>query len=271
MPPMIDRRRLLMSLGAVSSGASALGADGVFVERAEWARAFADHGAVGSIVVLDERSGSAGAWAYDQQRARRRTSPASTFKIPHSLFALDAGVLADEFQRIAWDGVKRPIDAWNADQDLRSAMRNSVVWVYERFAAQIGMRREAAYLRTLGYGNALTGGAAPFWVEGDLAISCVEQLGFLQRLYRNQLPFEVEHQRLVKDVMVTEAGRSWILRGKTGWNGSIGRWVGWVEWPTGPVFFAIAIDTPARQADLPKREAIARAVLVSLGALPEAR
>ena len=53
-----------------------------------------------------------------------------------------------------------------------------------------------------------------------------------------------------------EAGRNWILRAKTGWEGRMGWWVGWVEWPTGPVFFALNIDTPNRMDDLFKREAI---------------
>jgi beta-lactamase class D len=134
------------------------------------------------------------------------------------------------------------VAAWNVDQNLRSAMRNSTVWVYERFAKELGDARESAYMR-IGYGNAVATGDKPFWVEGDLAISSFEQIAFLQRLYRNQLPFQVEHQRLVKDVMVNEAGPDWILRAKTGWTGKIGWWVGWVEWPSGPVFFALNMDT----------------------------
>ena len=205
---------------------------------------------------------------HDAKRAARRYSPASTFKIPHSLFALDAGVLRDEFQQIPWDGVKRSVEAWNKDQDLRSAMRNSTVWVYERFASQIGMEREAAYMRKINYGNALTTGASPFWVEGDLAISAHEQIAFLRALFRNELPFRVDHQRLVKDVMINEAGKDWILRAKTGWSGTVGWWVGWVEWPTGPVFFALNIDTPNRMKDLPKRTDIVRQILESIDALP---
>ena len=58
-----------------------------------------------------------------------------------------------------------------------------------------------------------------------------------RKLYHNELPFRVEHQRLVKDLMIVEAGRNWILRAKTGWEGRMGG-QGWVEWPTGPVFFA---------------------------------
>jgi beta-lactamase class D len=224
----------------------------------------------GGLLVADERTGSASTWVHGLERSRRRYTPASTFKIPHSLFALDAGLIKDEFQVIPWDRIKRPTDAWNDDQTLSSAMRNSVVWVYQRFAQELGPKREADYLRAIGYGNALVTGESPFWVEGDLAISCTEQLAFLRRLYRNELPFRVEHQRLVRDVMIVEAGRNWILRAKSGWSGKIGRWVGWVEWPSGPVFFALNIDTPRRLDDLPKREAITRAVLRSINALPAA-
>ena len=68
--------------------------------------------------------------------------------------------------------------------------------------------------------------------------------------------------------MIVEAGKEWILRAKSGWEGEVGWWVGWVEWPTGPVFFALNIDTPNRLEDLHKREAIVRKVLQSIEALP---
>lgn len=237
-------------------------------EMTEWSRFFTEVDVQGSIVVLDARDNSEATYVYNVSRSGRRYSPASTFKIPHSLFALDAGLLRDEFQPIQWDGVKRPVEAWNVDQNLRSAMRNSTVWVYERFAKELGDARETAYMRKIEYGNALATGDKPFWVEGDLAISSFEQIVFLQRLYRNQLPFQVEHQRLVKDVMVNEAGPDWILRAKTGWTGKIGWWVGWVEWPSGPVFFALNMDTPNRLADLAKRQSVTRNVLRSIKALP---
>lgn len=237
-------------------------------ERVDWSKFFSDADAHGTIVVVDARSKNDAVFVFDAERANRRYSPASTFKIPHSLFALDAKILRDEFQVIPWDGVKRPIEPWNADQNLRSAMRNSTVWVYERFAQELGDRRETDYMRKIGYGNAVTTGAQPFWVEGDLAISAHEQIAFLRRLYRNALPFRSEHQRLVKDVMINEAGRDWILRAKTGWSGRIGWWVGWVEWPNGPVFFALNIDTPNRLDDLPKRQDITRNILRSIHALP---
>lgn len=238
-------------------------------ERPEWGAFFAQYDAVGTIVVVDERADSPHSGVYNDTRALQRFSPASTYKIPHTLFALDAGVLRDEFQVFPWDGVERSFAGHNRDQTLRSAMRTSALWVYAQLAESIGEERAQEYLTRIGYGNAdPTTNAGTYWVDGNLAISAHEQIAFLQRLYRNELPFEVEHQRLVKDVIVVEAGREWILRAKTGWQGPMGWWVGWVEWPSGPVFFALNIDTPNRMADLAKREQIARAILQSIGALP---
>jgi beta-lactamase class D len=248
------------SLGALCGGNAA-------VERPEWRRFFAQMEATGTVVIVDQRPGGRSGFV-DAERANRQFCPASTFKIPHALFALEAGVVRDEFQVFEWDGVEHSIEPWNRDQNLRSSMRNSVVWVYEEFARKIGLEREAAYLKKASYGNQQVSGKAPFWLEGDLAISAVEQVAFMQKLYRNELPFKVEHQRLVKDVMIVEAGRDWILRAKTGWSGTLGWWVGWVERPGGPVFFALNIDTPDRMGDLPKREGIVRAILRSIEALP---
>ena len=181
----------------------------------------------------------------------KRYSPASTFKIPHTLFALDAGAARDEFQSFPMGRHQRSFAAHNQDQDLRSAMRNSTVWIYELFAKEIGEDKARRYLKQIDYGNAdpsVSNG--DYWIDGNLAIAAQEQIAFLRKLYHNELPFRVEHQRLVKDLVIVEAGRNWILRAKTGWEGRMGWWVGWVEWPTGPVFFALNIDTPNRMDDL---------------------
>jgi beta-lactamase class D OXA-2 len=238
-------------------------------ERCEWQLFFTEFNAKGTIVVADERAGARSTWVYDEQRARKRYSPASTFKIPHALFGLDAAAVRDEFHVFPWDGTKRSYEDWNRDQDLRSSVRHSVIWVYQWIAKHIGESRARDYLNKTGYGNAdPSGGVDGYWLDGNLRISAHEQISFLKYLYKNELPFRVEHQRLVKDIMIVEAGRDWILRAKTGWDGRIGWWVGWVEWPTGSVFFALNIDTPNGTADLHKREAIARAILRSIGALP---
>ncbi len=244
-----------------------------FRERSDWARFFSDQGVDGTIVVIDERR--KGYWAYNKMRAQTRYSPASTFKIPHALFALDAGMIRDEFQVIPWDGKKRYFPSWNRDQTLRSSMGNSVVWVFQRIARSIGEEGEKKYLRKIDYGNGhVSGNVDAFWLDGDLKISAFEQVAFLRRLYRNQLPFRLADQRLVKGVMIVEAGKDWILRSKTGTyvrsNPALGWYVGWVEWPDGPVFFALNIDMP-KKGDSPKRVEITRSVLRSIEGLPPDR
>ena len=243
-------------------------------ERPDWAPFFVPVGGRGTIAVLDGRS--SGRWVFGAARAGERRLPASTFKIPHLLFVLDAGLARDEFQVFPWDGTRHPIAAWNRDQDLRSSLRHSTVWLYQRFARELGAARERTYLERIGYGNAdVAGGVDRFWLDGGLAISPLEQVDFLRRLHRNELPFAVEHQRLVKDLLIVEAGRDWILRAKTGWAARLdpqhGWWIGWVERPEGAVFFALNIDLPCGGEDIGQREAIARAVLRSLGALPGER
>jgi beta-lactamase class D len=240
-----------------------------FQERPDWKHFFTDQGVDGTIVVIDERVN--GHWVYDMARAKKRYSPASTFKISHALFALDAGVVKDEFQVFKWDGKKRLYDFWNKDQTLRSSMRDSVVWVYQRLAAAIGEKAEKDYLKKINYGNAdFSGPVEYFWLNESLKISAFEQVAFLQRLYRNELPFSIEHQRLVKDIMIVEAKKYRILRAKTGTymneNKGYGWYVGWVEHSDGAVFFALNIDI-VKDEDIPKRIEISRAILRSIKAL----
>lgn len=238
-------------------------------ERLDWKKFFDKFQAVGTIVIDDERKKVPNILVFNNERAIKRFSPASTYKIPHTLFALDSGAVKDEFQVFKWDGVKRSFSGHNQDQTLRLAMRNSTIWVYEIFAKKIGEKKAKEYLKKINYGNqdpSTTKGN--YWVDGNLAISAYEQIAFLKKLYKNELPFSVEHQRLLKDIMINEAGRNWILRAKTGWEGRFGWWVGWVEWQEGAVFFALNIDTPNRMEDLFKREAITREILESIEALP---
>lgn len=223
---------------------------------------------IGTIVIADHRTNSAALHVHNPSRASSRLSPASTFKIPHTLFALDTGLIQSTTHVIPWDKTQRAFAAWNKDQTLRSAMKNSTVWVYEGFARQLGEKRESAYLRKIQYGNQKATGTAPFWIKGDLRISADEQIEFLKRLYHDNLPFKKEHLTMTKEVMTLEQNDHYILRGKSGWTGKLAWWVGWVEHAEGPVFFAINVDTPNGKDDLPFRELITRSALRSIGALP---
>ncbi len=135
-----------------------------------------------------------------------RVSPQSTFKIPHALAALDAGVIGLDSQ-FAYDGSSQPFEAWRRDHTLQSAMRFSVVWWFQRVAEKLGATREREYLRRLDYGNAdPSSGLTTFWLGGSLVISPDEQLQFLLRLFANKLPVSQNAMSTVRAVLVQPHG-----------------------------------------------------------------
>ena len=90
--------------------------------------------------------------------------------------------------------------------------------MYQQFAREIGEVREKEYLTRIQYGNADPSGGVDRFARRRPPDFSQEQVDFLRKLYRNELPFKVEHQRLVKDIMIVEAGARLILRAKTGWQ-----------------------------------------------------
>src|SRR5262244_2200122 len=98
----------------------------------------------------------------------RRTLPASTFKIPHALIALDTGVVTEQ-TRMKWDGTRQDFRSWERDHTLDSAIKWSVVWFFQRAARSIGRERELAHLEAFEYGSRTFSGAVDrFWLNGDL-------------------------------------------------------------------------------------------------------
>ena len=174
----------------------------------------------------------------------RRTLPASTFKIPHALIALQTKVVTDR-TIVKWDGVKRDYPAWNRDQTLASSIKMSAVWVFQQFAAAIGRDRELEYLRAFNYGSATFDRAVTqFWLNGDLQISPLEQVAFLRRMFSYGLAIDRGHVDTVKAALtmprgtienaagVHEFALRWpadtVVRVKTG-NGSVnGERVSWL-------------------------------------------
>jgi beta-lactamase class D len=258
---------LLAVLSLVAVGAMPAPA---WQERPDFAELLADSGARGTIVVLDE---DAKRWhVADRARAQRGFLPASTFKVFNALVALDANSVADEHEVIAWDGVKRDIEAWNRDHDLASAMKASAVWFYQELARRSGEARMRAALDRASYGNGdLRAGIDRFWLEGGFRVTPLEQITFLQRLADGTLPFSQRSQDIVRRVIEVDRGDGWVLRGKTGMlragtDGAVGWFVGWIERGERRWFVALNIDmTDAALA--PKRLELARAALSKAGAL----
>jgi len=156
----------------------------------------------------------------------RRTLPASTFKIPHALIALQTGVLT-ESTVMSWDGAKKDFPSWECDHYLESAIKSSVVWFFQRVAESIGRERELQHLKAFGYGSQrFAHDVDRFWLNGDLTISPSEQVAFLKKMYSYQLPVDRRHIDTVKAAMTMPPG---ALSNATGIHAFP------LQWPTGTV------------------------------------
>ena len=197
---------------------------------------------------------------YNDKRASELFSPASTFKIPHSLIALNEGIVKKD-SVIVWDKKIREYESWNKDQTLLTAFKSSCVWCYQEFASKIGVEKYKKYLKELNYGNKKIGDdVTRFWLDESLEITTFEQIKFLKRFYTNNLPFKIEDINLLKEIMIDEKNENYTIRAKTGWEWKYGWYVGYVETEDDVWFFAMNIDTKS-ESDLPKRKAMTLEIL----------
>ena len=233
----------------------ALVASSAFCEDAALAKLFSDRALQGTLV-LTNRDGSR-SYVHNEARASTPLLPASTFKIPNTLIALDEGVITEKAS-LKWDGTDRGLPAWNRDQTLASAFKTSCVWCYQELAQRIGLKHYQAWLKKIDYGNANPGpGLTTFWLAGDLRISAQQQITFLKKLYKRELPFKASSYDVFRRIMLMEERPGYRLYAKTGWAGygekdtpQIGWYVGYLETGTDVWFFALnmAITKPAEGA-----------------------
>ena len=164
------------------------------------------------------------------EACRTRVAPQSTFKIPHALAAIDAGVVTGADSAFAYDGSPQSFDSWRRDHTLATAMRFSVVWWFQRVAEKLGAAREQDYLQRFAYGNAdASSGLTTFWLGGSLTISPEEQAQFLLRLFANKLPVSEHALRTVRTVLVQPTGLVINAAGEHPFGGA---------WPPGTVVSA---------------------------------
>jgi beta-lactamase class D len=272
---MITRRHLLgvvAAAGILPSRALANVAPPRSEIRPDLAKRFTEAGTVGTFVgyKVDDYL----VIASDKDRSGEAKLPASTFKIPNSVIALETGVVGDPDKDVfKWDGVTRSIEAWNRDHTLRSAIAASAVPVYQEIARRIGAERMQKYLDMFEYGNRdIGGGIDQFWLTGNLRIDPVQQIDFVDRLRRGALPVSKRSQELVRDILpVTRSGDS-IIRAKSGLLGAevgkptLGWLVGWAEKGDARTVFALNLDVrePRHIAD---RMSLSQSCLADIGAV----
>ena len=181
----------------------------------------------GTFVLYDMQEDS---WLIsNREQAEKRISPNSTYKIYDALFGLEEGVITPGDSVLSWDGTAYPFAAWNTDQDLDSAMKNSVNWYFHSLDFRLGSKTIQDYLHKIHYGNQdSSAGLASYWLESSLQISPLEQTALLIKLYKNDFGFDPANIRAVKDAMLLSETADGSLYGKTGTGRVDGRDInGW--------------------------------------------
>ncbi len=174
--------------------------------------------------------------------------PASTFKIPHSIIALETGVVENEQSTFYWNGENRFLDVWEQDLKFKEAFRYSCVPCYQEIAREIGVTRMINALNLLDYGVMIPDSESidRFWLQGNSQITQYQQIDFLIRLYNSELDISDRTEKIIKEIMIIDTNQEFTLRGKTGWSidGEInnGWFVGYFETVNNTYFFATNIE-----------------------------
>jgi beta-lactamase class D len=263
---------LLAAAGVFPSRALANVAPQRSETRFDLARHLADEGTTGTFVGYNTDDYLI--IVSDKNRSEQALLPASTFKIPLSLIALESGVVEDPDKDVfKWDGVKRDVEGWNRDHTLRSAMADSVVPVFQEIARRIGAELMKNYVVLLDYGNHnICGGIDQFWLTGEMRIDPIQQIDFVDRLRRGALLVSKRSQDLVRDMLpVTKVGDA-VIRGKTalldaaGGNPPLSWLVGWAEKGSTQTAFALNIDI-SEPRHVAARMTMAQRCLTDIGAI----
>lgn len=200
----------------------------------------------GSILIYDLTDNTY--YSNDFKWAKKGNLPASTFKIPNSIIALETDVVQNDSSLFKWNGEPRRMKIWEQDLVLRDAFHYSCVPCYQVVARKIGVKRMNEQLKKLNYGKMVVDSSSIdlFWLVGESKINQFEQINFLQRLHESQLPISEQTETIIKRMIVIDDNEAYKISGKTGWsirNGRNNGWfVGYMETQNKVYFFATNIE-----------------------------
>jgi len=222
----------------------------------------------GSFVLYDQATDK---WnIYNIDNASTRIPPNSTYKIYDALLGLESGIITPEHSTFTWNGEPCPFDSWESDQDLTSAMHNSVNWYFQAIDSQAGFQSVKTFFQTINYGNQNTGtNLNLYWTDFSLKISPIEQVELLQNFYQNNFHFDRKNIQAVKNALLLSTTSSGSLYGKTGTgrvNGKdVNGWfVGYIESDNNTYYFATNIQAPSNATGSQATE-ITEAILSDFG------
>lgn len=203
-------------------------------------------GFYGSFVLYDE---DADTWKiYNKDAALKRVTPNSTYKIYNALLGLESGIITPEYSEMIWDGKDYPFDTWESDQNLTTAMQNSVNWYFQTIDRSAGTQAIKTFLKKVEYGNQKIGDDLDlYWTDCSLKISPVEQVELLEKFYHNDFRFSDKNVNSVKKAIRLSSTDNSSFYGKTGTGRIDGRdingwFIGYIEKSGHVYYFATNIQ-----------------------------
>lgn len=223
----------------------------------------------GAILLFDEYENIF--YSNDFDYVQKGKLPASTFKIPNSLIALETGTVKDTNTIMPWDGVERDIRIWNEDMPFKEAFHRSCVPCYQDIARRVGVDTMQHYLKLLQFGqmDVNTDNLDMFWLTGESKISPYQQIAFLQSFYKENILLSKRTYDIAKKMMLVEDTPSYKILAKTGrtFENNNSWYVGYVEKGEKVYYFAINFF-PKGDFDFRSRKGVTMAALKSLDIIP---
>ncbi|WBX71086.1 class D beta-lactamase [Tenacibaculum retecalamus] len=218
----------------------------------EFQKIINDKNVTGAVLIYDFKKDTY--YSNDFDWATIGRLPASTFKIPNSIIALELGIVKNDSTLFAWNGEKRAYKVWEQNLVLKQAFHYSCVPCYQEIARKVGVKRMQNLLDKLEFGNMDFNATTidNFWLEGNSKINQFQQIDFLKQLYESKLPISKRTEVIMKKMMLIDDKENFKLRGKTGLSVRSdkrnGWFVGYLEKNKKVYFFATNIE-PNKSTD----------------------
>ncbi|WP_417834308.1 class D beta-lactamase [Thalassospira xiamenensis] len=159
-------------------------------------------------------------------KCETRATAASTFKIAISLMGFDSGILTDAHHPV-WsfkEGYPDWRAAWRKDTDPQYWIEQSVVWYSQQINIRLGEAKFRDYVTSFDYGNAdVSGDVAKqnglmrSWLSSSLQISPAEQIEFVSKMIRGELPVSKQAREMAMGLFdMGVQANGWHVFGKTG-------------------------------------------------------
>lgn len=174
-------------------------------------------------------------------------APAATFNVMNSLVALQVGKIFNEKSTIKNSSITKTFD---------SAFIQNDASFFTSLASTIGKDTMQIWLDSLSYGTkAIKTSIDNFYNDNSLTISADEQLGFIKKLYFDQLPFSKNAMTLVKKLLIKENNSNYTLAYVQGDNINKqqiqNNWVvGWLEQDKHPIFFVLNFRANTNKSEI---------------------